>query len=179
MKFISSEELSNIEFGRYGQRLIHEYMTVKFTVDRGVSHEIVRHRMASYAQESTRYCNYSKDGFGGEITVIAPNFFRPNTPEYDCWKRSCKNAEHDYFELIKSGATPQQARSVLPNSLKTEIVMTACLQEWIHFFKMRVPMAAHPQMREVTVPLFKQLINDKPEIFESHRYFLEENEVTK
>ena len=178
-KFIDSKDLANIEYAQYEHRLIHEYMTVKFTVDRGVSHEIVRHRMASYAQESTRYCNYSKDGFGGEITVIVPNFFRPNTTEYDCWKRTCKMAEHEYFELLRLGATPQQARSVLPNSLKTEIIMTANLQEWIHFFKMRVPMSAHPQMREVTIPLFKQLINDKPEIFERHKYFLEENEVTK
>lgn len=174
--FMTQDEVNNLD--PY-QRMYHEYMTVKFIVDRGVSHEIVRHRMASYAQESTRYCNYAKNGFGGEITVINPIMFRPNTNKYDVWKRACKNAEHEYFELLRSEATPQEARSVLPNSLKTELVMTTYLQEWVHFFKMRVPTAAHIQMREVSIPLFKQVINNKPEIFKQYKYFMNESEVIK
>lgn len=110
--------------------LEHCSFTVKFICDRGVSHEIVRHRMASYCQESTRYCNYGKGKFGEEITVIEPCFWKPNTPSYDHWASSCFKAECEYFWLIDNGATPQEARSVLPNSLKTEVVMTANIREW-------------------------------------------------
>lgn len=140
--------------------LEHASITVKFVVDRGVSHEIVRHRLASYCQESTRYCNYSKDDFGTEITFIKP-FFLEKTGAWCHWESACEEAETAYFNMLNWGCTPQEARSVLPNSLKTELVMTANLREWRTFFKLRTSEAAHPQMREVTIPLlekFKQMI---------------------
>lgn len=142
--------------------LEHHSITVKFTVDRGVSHEIVRHRLASYSQESTRYCNYSKEGFGSEITVIEPCFFDQGTAGYTRWKSACEEAEAAYFDLLNYGCTPQEARSVLPNSLKTEVVMTANLREWRWFFRKRTAPDAHPQMREVAIPLmqtFRQYIH--------------------
>ena len=131
------------------QRLMHEDVSVKFICDRGISHEIVRHRPASFCQESTRYCNYSKDGFGGEITVIKPMSFDCSDSPYRIWKRSCENAETAYFDLLDEGRTPQEARDVLPNSLKTELIMTAPMMEWCHFFNLRMSPAAHPQMQEV------------------------------
>ncbi len=143
----------------------HYSVTVRVICDRGVSHEIVRHRLASYAQESTRYCNYSKDKFGNQLTFIEPCFWDTSTDEgrkkYDIWKRAMEYAEKAYMELISSGATPQEARSVLPHSLKTEIVITMNLREWRHFFKLRTAPDAHPQIREIAVPLlarFKELI---------------------
>lgn len=137
--------------------LEHFDITVKFVCDRGVSHEIVRHRMASYCQESTRYCNYSKEGFGGEITVIRPFYLVEGTEGWQYWKEACWTAERRYFELLNWGCTPQEARAVLPTSLKTEVVMTANLREWRHFFKLRTAPAAHPQMREVAIPLLHQI----------------------
>lgn len=133
--------------------LEHFSVTVKFVVDRGVSHEIVRHRLASYSQESTRYCNYAKEQFGEEITVIEPFYLLSRPVEYSKWKAACAVAEYAYFDLISHGCTPQEARSVLPNSLKTEVVMTANLREWRHFFRLRTSAAAHPQIREVAIPL--------------------------
>ena len=112
-----------------------------------MSHEIVRHRLAAFCQESTRYCNYGKEGFGGEITVIRPSTFAKTDSTYHIWKRSCEHAEVAYFDLLNEGCTPQEARSVLPNSLKTEVVMTADLREWRHFCRMRCPAAAHPAYR--------------------------------
>jgi thymidylate synthase (FAD) len=149
--------------------LEHCSFTVKFIVDRGVSHELVRHRMASFAQESTRYCNYSKDGFGSEITVIKPCFFEEGTEKYKHWVCAMQDAESYYFHLLKCGCTPQEARSVLPNSLKTEVCMTADLREWRHFFKLRAADAsgaAHPQMKEVTVPLLAELKTLIPIVFD-------------
>lgn len=146
--------------------LEHHSLTVKFTVDRGVSHEIVRHRLASYCQESTRFCNYANAKFGNEITVIKPVFFNEAAPEYNIWKAACECAEIAYFSLLKEGRTPQEARSVLPNSLKTEIMMTANLREWRHFFKLRAAPAAHPQMREVVIPLIKQMKECVPVVFD-------------
>ena len=150
----------------------HSSLSVKFVVDRGVSHELVRHRIASFAQESTRYCNYSKDKFGNEITVILPCFFDTgmgilsNSLVYQEWKSACECAEERYFNLLKMGATPQQARTVLPNSLKTEITITANYREWRNFFKLRTAEASHPQMREVTIPLLKELKTFIPIIFD-------------
>lgn len=149
--------------------LEHCSFTVKFIVDRGISHELVRHRLASFAQESTRYCNYSKEGFGSEITVIEPLFFKENKANYETWLNACQTAEQDYFILLANGCTPQEARSVLPNSLKTEVCMTANIREWRHFFKLRAADAtgsAHPQMKEVTVPLLKELKQLIPIIFD-------------
>lgn len=147
--------------------LEHFSFTIKFICDRGVSHELVRHRIASFCQESTRYCNYSKEKFGKEISVIRPMFFEEGTAAYNYWKTACEAAEMEYFALLDAECSPQQARSVLPNSLKTEVVMTANLREWRHFFKLRTSPAAHPQMREVTIPLLKELQEKIPVIFDS------------
>lgn len=143
----------------------HYSITVRIICDRGVSHEIVRHRLASYSQESTRYCNYSKDKFSNQITYIEPCFWDINTEDgkkkYDLWKNTMEFIEKRYMELLEMGATPQEARSILPNSLKTEIVMTMNLREWRHFFALRTSPASHPQMREIAIPIlekFKELI---------------------
>jgi len=144
----------------------HNSLSVRFTCDRGVSHELVRHRLASFGQESTRYCNYSGDKFGNEITVIEPSFWGKGTFGYDRWKEACLNSEKSYFELLDYGATPKEARTVLPNSLKTEIVVTMNLREWRHFFKLRTENVAHPQMREVTIPLLAELKTLIPVVFD-------------
>lgn len=146
--------------------LEHASFSVRFIVDRGVSHEIVRHRLASYSQESTRYCNYSKEEFGDEITVIEPCFMKRSDDGYVFWLSSCGCSEKSYFAMLRYGKSPQEARSVLPNSLKTEVVMTANLREWRHFFRLRTSLAAHPQMREVTVPLLKELKQIIPVVFD-------------
>lgn len=144
----------------------HCSLSVKFVCDRGVSHEIVRHRMASYCQESTRYCNYSKNDFQGEITVIEPIFLEQYTDGYSMWEEACQNAERAYFKMLDWGCSPQEARAVLPNSLKTEIVMTANLREWRHFLKLRTSRAAHPQIREIAIPLLNELKERIPVIFD-------------
>lgn len=146
--------------------LEHFNITVKFICDRGVSHEIVRHRLASYCQESTRYCNYAKDDFNSEITVIEPFYLVPDTFGYEEWKRACEVSEDAYFNLLEWGCSPQEARAVLPNSLKTEIVMTANLREWRHFFKLRCAGAAHPQMREIATPLLADMQKKLPIVFD-------------
>jgi thymidylate synthase (FAD) len=149
--------------------LEHEKVSVRIICDRGVSHEIVRHRIASYSQESTRYCNYAKDKFGNEITVIdITTFFlycnlseEDHLKACDTWLSAMRRCEQDYKTLIDLGVQPQIARSVLPNSLKTEIVVTYNLREWRHFFKLRTTLKAHPQMRQIINPLltaFKELI---------------------
>ena len=147
--------------------MVHGWKSVKFICDRGVSHEIVRHRDASFAQESTRYCNYSKDKFNQEITVIDPSImFDINSNEltkkqrYQFWKEAMHHVEDAYFYLLDLGATPQEARSVLPNSLKTEVIMTARNYEWFHFFELRCDQAAHPQMREVAIPLYHKFCEE-------------------
>lgn len=153
--------IKNILNSGHESVLEHEKVTVRIICDRGVSHEIVRHRIASYSQESTRYCNYSKDGFGNELTFIKPVFWKENKQQMLNWERSMADMEHDYMQAIQAGATPQEARSILPNSLKTEIIVTMNLREWRHFFKLRTSSKAHPQMREIAIPLladFKTLI---------------------
>ena len=146
--------------------LEHCSFTVKFVCDRGVSHEIVRHRLAAYCQESTRYCNYSKGQFNSEITVIKPLYLSEDTESYRIWKEACVGAEAAYFALLDEGCSPQQARAVLPNSLKTEVVMTANIREWRHFFKLRCSPAAHPQMREVATMLLRQVQRLIPVLFD-------------
>lgn len=139
----------------------HEKITVRVICDRGVSHEIVRHRIASYSQESTRYCNYSSDKFDNQLTFIKPCFWEESSNEYKKWKEQMLGIEKSYNELIFCGVTPQEARSILPNSLKTEIVITMNLREWRHFFKLRTSKRAHPQMREIAIPMlegFKKII---------------------
>ena len=144
----------------------HSSLSVKFIVDRGVSHELVRHRIASFAQESTRYGNYSKDRFDNGVTFIRPVFFAEGTFQYSDWLMAMGEAEKTYLELLKEGATPQEARSVLPNSTKTEITITANYREWRNFFKLRTEKAAHPQMREVTIPLLAELKQKLPVVFD-------------
>lgn len=170
----------------------HVSVSVRVVCDRGVTHEIVRHRIAAYAQESTRYCNYGKDKFGGHVTFIKPCFFpeiplgtftcidnisphilkiteegneSPTVTNRGClvtdWAEAMLFAEDKYLFMLTNGASPQEARSVLPNSLKTEIVMTLDLTAWRHFFELRTGKSAHPQMREIAVPMlakFKRLI---------------------
>ena len=152
--------------GRGHESVIEHYsLTVRIVCDRGVTHEIVRHRLASYSQESTRYCNYTGDKFGNEITVIKPCYWEEDSENFANWKRAMFFAEEYYFRLIKNGATPQEARSVLPNSLKTEIVMTANLREWRHFLKLRTSKAAHPQMREIAGMILREFSARYPVIF--------------
>lgn len=177
--------LKNLINAGHEAMLEHRIITVKFICDRGISHEIVRHRIASFAQESTRYCNYSKDKFGNEITVIKPFFYSPTDTSdieelekqreqhfevinelFDAWVEGCEFAEKSYFNLLDLGSTPQEARSVLPTSLKTELVMTANYREWRHFFTLRTASAAHPQIRELAIPLLKELQSKIPIIFD-------------
>lgn len=139
----------------------HEKVTIRIICDRGVSHELVRHRIAAYTQESTRYCNYY-----GEIQFIQPLFFKKGTKEYDLWYQSCEIAAKNYAKLIQLGVTPEAARSVLPNSLKTEIIVTYNLREWRHVFEMRCQKAAHPQMREIMIPLLKEFQKRIPILFD-------------
>ncbi len=146
--------------------LEHESITISIICDRGVSHEIVRHRIASYSQESTRYCNYSKDKFGNELTFIKPSFWNEKDPRYIIWEKQMEQAEIAYNSLINNGASPQEARSVLPNSLKTEIVVTMNIREWRHFFRLRVSTAAHPQMREIAQMILKAFQDRIPVLFD-------------
>ena len=163
--------------------LEHEKISVLFVCDRGVSHELVRHRIASFSQESTRYCNYSTSKFDKNITFILPEWcitleegeystLQPFSPVPDgrksedhIWLHHCSLSEVNYNSLIKMGWQPQQSRSVLPNSLKTEIVVTANMREWRTIFKQRTSKAAHPQMRELMCPLLDELKNLIPVIF--------------
>lgn len=152
-------------------------ITVKFICDRGVSHEFVRHRVFSFAQESTRYCNYSKDKFNNCVTYILPNWCtKVNTEDYERNPKLMYNAngslsdneinflcglydtEIRYLKLLENGWKPQEARAVLPNSLKTELVMTGFVSDWEHFFKLRDAGSAHPQARELAQPLHEEFI---------------------
>jgi len=168
-------------------------ITVHFVCDRGVSHEFVRHRVFSFAQESTRYCNYSKDKFGNEVTFIEPcwlnipegkytnitklssedgeykqimlhenniNAYPLTTTPEGRFLWGCLWSEHDYFDLISQGWKPQQARTVLPNALKTELVMTGFVDDWKHFFELRCASNAHPQAQELAKPLHEEFIRN-------------------
>lgn len=159
---------------KLGHESVLEHFTVqvRFVTDRGVTHEIVRHRLCAYTQESTRYCNYSKKG----MTFIKPVFWEEciaddrqtivADPRYQCWLESAIQTENAYNYLIENGATPQEARSVLPNSLKTEIVCTANIREWRHILRLRTSKAAHPQMRALMTPLLKEFQEKLPALFE-------------
>lgn len=150
--------------------LEHVSFSVKFICDRGVSHELVRHRLASFSQESTRYCDYSDDKFGGELTFIKPCLPCKSTMDNEhAWYSIMSEIESAYFDMLQNGCTPEQARCVLPNSLKTEIIMTANLREWRHFFKLRTSKSAHPQMREIAVPLLNELKKVIPCVFDDIR----------
>lgn len=149
--------------------LEHAFVTVKFICDRGISHELVRHRLASFAQESTRFCNYSGDKFGNELTFIKPCFWDEGSDMLYMWKIAMQNAEDMYVHMIKSGAAPQEARSVLPNSIKTEVVVTANFREWRTIFKQRAVGTTgkpHPQMEELMVPLLRECVNLYPDLYD-------------
>lgn len=148
----------------------HVSVTVRVICDRGISHEIVRHRIASYSQESTRYCNYAKDKFGNEISLIEPCFWKQgkdkDAEKRKVWEEGMAEIEKTYFKLIELGASPQEARSILPNGLKTEIVMTLNLRSWRNFFRLRTARGAHPQIREIAIPLLKDFKTSIPVIFD-------------
>ena len=148
--------------------LEHGYLSVKFICDRAVSHELVRHRMASFAQESQRYCNYSKDKFDNNVTFIQPWWMdEEDDVGYSVWKKSCLQAERAYFDLLNFGYSPQKARGVLPNCTKTEIVVTANYREWRHILKLRTASDAHPDMRAMMQLLLAELRVRIPVIFDN------------
>lgn len=144
-------------------RLKHRHVGVKFIVNRAITHEIVRHRPCSFLQESQRYCRYSENKFGGEVTFIKPMFYEDGSPEYALWKKAMEDTEQIYLKLLET-SSPQAARTVLPNSCKTELIVYANLQEWKHIFKLRTTKAAEPSMREVMIPLHEELTIRFPEL---------------
>jgi thymidylate synthase (FAD) len=147
--------------------LEHGLISVHIICDRGISHEIVRHRIASYSQESTRYCNYSKDKFGNEITVVNPEWAFPDMEldQFTYWRKGCEEAEKAYFDMLEAGAPAQLARSVLPGSLKTELAWSANPREWRSVFKLRTSNAAHPQIVEIMKPMLKEFQTRWPSLF--------------
>lgn len=150
--------------------LEHFSFTTLFVVDRGVMAELTRHRLASFTVRSTRFVNYSQQRMGGEIEVIEPCFLERGTIQYQEWKDACFQAEQRYMKMLADGCKPEEARSVLPNSLKTVIVMTANLREYRTIFKLRCAKSAHPQIREVMIPLLKELQERVPVVFEDIEY---------
>lgn len=150
--------------------LEHSSLSVRFTIDRAIANELVRHRHTAYAQESTRYCSYNKDKFGNEIKVIAPDEFEPKSPAYGIWFDSCKYAEISYMDLLKEGVKPEFARNVLPLSTATEIVCTASVREWIAIFSLRTTPFAHPQMRSIMRKLLNELKSTVPVLFDGVTY---------
>ena len=166
--------------------LEHSQLSVLFTCDRGVANELVRHRIASFAQESTRYCNYAGEKFGGELSFIIPHYLFDSTGSeksrrmYAQWESSCKDDENYYMHLIDLGMRPEQASCVLPLCLKTEIVVTANYREWRNIFKLRTPVVAHPQMRELMCPLLKELQSKIPVVFDDiYTYWPEDDQTGK
>ena len=149
--------------------LEHVSVSARVTCDRGVSHEIVRHRIASYTQESTRYCNYSQKRFGREVVFVLPSFLHERAKDdalFLKWERAMLDAERTYLEMVELGADPQEARSVLPNSLKTAIVMTMNLREWRHFFSLRTAPTAHPDMQIIAKELLAEFRSHVPVVFD-------------
>lgn len=144
----------------------HSWVKIRFLCDRGLSHELVRHRIASFNQESTRYCNYSKDKFGKEITVLQPHDIETDSMEYWLWRRCCERAERAYFKELDLGVKPETARAVLPTCLATTIDVSANLREWYHIFDIRTSRPAHPDIRLMMFGPLQILAADYPEIFE-------------
>ncbi len=156
-KLRSRKHFAMIEHGFAGMRIM---------ADRGLTHELVRHRLCSFAQESTRYCNYSKGKFNSEITIVKQPGLKAGTPEYDIWKTSIDTAEKLYMKLLDSGVSAQIARSVLPIGLLAEIVITANLREWRHIFKMRCAKGAHPIIRGIMLEALERFAIHMPAIYE-------------
>ena len=142
------------------------WRSVKFTTSRAVSHELVRHRPCSFSQESQRYVNYAKGKFGAEIRVIEPCFFEKNSAPYEIWRDTEELIEKKYMDLINNGAKPQEARELLSNSTKTEIVVTAPLSQWEKMFFLRCDTPANPSMRQLMIPVFNSFYEEYPNIFE-------------
>lgn len=161
--------VSNIIKRGHESVLEHEKITVKFVCDRSVSHQIVRHRLASFSQESARYCNYSLDRFGGEITVVQP-YFVDNIDAYDTWYSACLAAEQAYMDLIRAGLPAELARSVLPHSVKTELFVTANIREWRHIFKLRAAKSAYIELRRIVIPLLLHFRDKIPVLFDDIEY---------
>lgn len=157
--------IANIIKSGHESVIEHVSITFKIICDRGITHEIVRHRLASYSQESSRYCDYSGDKFGGELTFIKPCYWNDDDENYLLWRQTMETIEQNYLTMRKNGARPEQARAILPNSLKTEIFMTANLREWRHFLKLRTSKRAHPQMRQIALKIFEILNSNLPVIF--------------
>jgi thymidylate synthase (FAD) len=156
--------LTTVEQLNSAQRAKHRYLAVKFIVNRAVTHELVRHRPCTFLQESQRYCRYSDDKFGNEVTFIKPLFFDEQSPEFTIWKKAMEDMEQQYFRLLET-STAQAARTVLPNSCKTEIIVYANLLEWQHILELRTSKAAEPSMREVMIPLQQELQKRYPTLF--------------
>ncbi len=142
----------------------HRFIAVKFITNRAVTHEIVRHRPCSFLQESQRYCRYDKDQFGNEVTFIKPLFYKEGSNEYQLWEQAMQETERIYLKLLES-SSPQAARTVLPNSCKTELIVYANLLQWLHMFKLRTTPAAEPSMREVMIPLLEKFKTKFPSVF--------------
>lgn len=157
-------ELSKVDQLPADELRRHRHIAVKFIVNRAITHEIVRHRPCSFLQESQRYCRYSDDKFGSEVTFIKPMFFEEGSPEYAIWQKAMVDTEQMYLKLLET-STPQAARTVLPNSCKTELIVYANLAEWSHIFKLRTTRAAEPSMREVMIPLQQDFIRRFPGVF--------------
>jgi thymidylate synthase (FAD) len=143
----------------------HRHVAVLFVVNRAITHEIVRHRPVSYLQESQRYCRYSQDKFGSEVTFIKPMFYSEGSEEYSLWEKAMLDTEEIYLKLLET-SSPQAARTVLPNSCKTELITFANLLEWLHIFKLRTSKGAEPSMREVMIPLLQKFQEKYPTIFD-------------
>jgi len=156
-KMLASHHVTPIE---------HFQISVRIICDRGVSHELVRHRLTAVSQESTRYCNYAKNKYNNEITVIKPFFWQESSDNYAIWQIAMQDAEDAYLSLLAYNTSAQQARLVLPNSLKTEIMMSANIREWLHIFELRCSKASHPQMREIMLPLLKSMWLKLPVLFD-------------
>jgi len=163
---VNKVPLQEVEQLSLPMRVKHRYLAVKFIVNRAVTHELVRHRPCTFLQESQRYCRYSADKFGNEVTFIKPVFFAEDSDEFDVWKQSMEAMEAQYFRLLAT-SSPQAARTVLPNSCKTEIIVYANLLEWRHILTLRTSPAAEPSMREVMIPLAQELHHRYPDFFSS------------
>ena len=142
----------------------HRFLGVKFIINRAVTHEIVRHRPCSFLQESQRYCRYSQDKFDNQVTFIKPMFYEEGTDEFALWQKAMEDTEQIYLKLLDT-STPQAARTVLPNSCKTEIIVYCNLAEWRHIFKLRTTPAAEPSMREIMIPLAAEMKERYPAVF--------------
>lgn len=155
--------------------LEHYSFSVRFISNRGFTHELVRHRVASFAQESTRWCNYSQDKFGGELTFIRPLWTKSEDRQKGSkskivtvagWLKDMESLEMAYLYALRDGLSPQEARGFLPNDLKAEIVITANLREWRHIFKLRTAKNAHPDMRFLMIPLSQEVKSKIPVVFD-------------